>query len=214
MHAAGSCHMRYELTIFDGTLADSFPFFASVHNRLADRHGFHRTVPGDIEALRRLPAREVMRHVGLPRWKLPLVARSFVRLMGEADVRLLDDVAEALDSLLARGMAIALVSSNASDNCRRILGEAHWRRLVHVECGASIFGKRRRIARALKATGTPPGRAIYVGDQITDAEAARAAGVAFGAVAWGYGTPRSLQRLAPDHLFRRPGQLAELASPF
>ncbi|MGN2247657.1 HAD hydrolase-like protein [Frateuria sp. GZRR35] len=207
--------MTYDLIIFDldGTLADSFPFFVSVHNHLADRHGFRRIQPAEIEPLRTLSAREVMRHVGLPRWKLPLVARSFVRLMREADVRLFDGVGDALDSLHRRGAAIALVSSNASDNCRRILGDDHWRRLAHVECGASIFGKRRRIARVLGKTGIPPRRAIYIGDQITDAEAARAAGVAFGAVAWGYGTPQSMQRLQPEHLFHHTDDLAMLAPP-
>ena len=205
--------MTYDLIIFDldGTLADSFPFFVSVHNQLADRHGFRRIQPAEIGPLRTLGAREVMRHVGLPRWKLPLVARSFVQLMREADVRLFDGVGDALESLHRRGAALALVTSNASDNCRRILGDAHWRRLAHAECGASIFGKRRRIARVLGKTGIPPGRAIYVGDQITDAEAARAAGVAFGAVAWGYGTAQPLQRLRPDHLFHHVDELAMLA---
>jgi hypothetical protein len=35
----------YKLAIFDfdGTLADSFPFFLSVFNTIADRHGFKRT---------------------------------------------------------------------------------------------------------------------------------------------------------------------------
>jgi phosphoglycolate phosphatase len=205
--------MPYDLIIFDldGTLADSFPFFVSVHNRLADRHRFRRIEPAQIATLRTLSAREVMRHVGLPRWKLPLVAHSFVQLMREADVRLFDGVGDALERLHRRGAAIALVSSNASDNCRRVLGEQHWRRLAHIECGASIFGKRRRIARVLKATGTPPRRAIYVGDQITDADAARAAGVDFGAVAWGYGTPQSLRRLQPAHLFQHADELAMLA---
>lgn len=205
--------MPYDLIIFDldGTLADSFPFFVSVHNRLADRHRFRRIEPEEIASLRELSAREVMRHVGLPRWKLPLVARSFMQLMREADVRLFDGVGEALESLHRRGAAIALVSSNASENCRRILGEEHWRRLAHIECGASIFGKRRRIVRVLRATGTSPRRAIYVGDQVTDGQAARAASVDFGAVAWGYGAAQSLQRLQPAHLLHHADELAMLA---
>ena len=75
--------MRYDLAIFDldGTLADSFPFFVSVQNRLAVKHGFRRIDPDEIESLRHHSARELMRHVGLPRWKLPWVARSFVRFV-------------------------------------------------------------------------------------------------------------------------------------
>lgn len=206
--------MSYDLIIFDldGTLADSFAFFVSVHNQLADRHGFRRIAPAEIDALRGRSAREVMRHVRLPRWKLPWVARSFVRLMRAADIPLFAGVGPMLQQLERSGAALALVSSNAADNCRRILGDAHWQRLVHVECGASILGKRRRIARVLRATGIEPARAIYVGDQITDAEAARAAGVAFGAVAWGYATRASLERLQPAHLFDAVEELALLTA--
>ena len=34
--------MNYRLVLFDfdGTLADSFPFFVRVFNRLAEKHGF------------------------------------------------------------------------------------------------------------------------------------------------------------------------------
>jgi len=206
--------MSYDLIIFDldGTLADSFAFFISVHNQLADRHGFRRIAPAEIDALRGCSAREVMRHVGLPRWKLPWVARSFARLMRAAEIPLFTGVGPMLQHLQRSGTALAMVSSNAADNCRRILGDAHWQRLVHVECGASILGKRRRIARVLRATGVSPTRAIYVGDQITDAEAARAAGVAFGAVAWGYATRTSLERLQPAHLFDAVEDLAWLTA--
>ena len=204
--------MRYDLIILDldGTLADSFPFFTSVHNQLAERYGFRRIDGADIETLRGQSARDVMRHVGLPRWKLPAVARRFVHLMRAAEVPLFDGIGEALHQLHRRGVALALVSSNAADNCRRILGDEHWRQLVHVECGASIFGKRRRIERVLKATRTPRERALYVGDQITDAEAAHAAGVAFCAVAWGYATPESLRAANPRHLLRNARELAAI----
>lgn len=206
--------MPYDLIIFDldGTLADSFAFFVSVHNRLADRHGFRRIAPAEIETLRSRPAREIMRHVGLPRWKLPLVARSFTRLMREADIPLFAGIDPMLQRLQRSGAALALVSSNTAGNCRRILGDAHWQRLVHVECGASIFGKRHRIMRALHATGIDPARTIYIGDQATDAEAARAAGVAFGAVAWGYATRASLELIQPEHLFCRVEDLIALAA--
>ena len=207
--------MPRDLIIFDldGTLADSFPFFISVHNRLASRHRFRRIEPSEVEALRGHSARELMRHVGLPRWKLPWVARSFIRLMQEegGHVALFDGVDEVLLELEASGVALALVSSNSAGNCRRVLGDGNWQRFAHVECGASIFGKRRRIARVLEKTGICAQRALYVGDQLTDAEAARASGVAFGAVGWGYASFASLLAAGPDVAFARVGDLGHLA---
>ena len=206
--------MRYDLAIFDvdGTLADSFAFFVAVQNRLALRHGFRRIDPDEVESLRGHSAREMMRHVGLPRWKLPWVARSFVELVraeGQG-IALFEGVDEALRALHERGVALAVVTSNARDNARRVLGEANWQRLVAAECGASMFGKRRRIARVIKAARVPALRAIYIGDQVSDADAARAADVAFGAVAWGYASRDALLATRPEVLFERVAELAAL----
>ena len=46
----------YALAVFDfdGTLADSFPWFAGVLNGVADRYGFRCTRPGEAEGLRGL----------------------------------------------------------------------------------------------------------------------------------------------------------------
>ena len=208
--------MTYDLAIFDfdGTLADSFPFFVGVHNQLAQQHGFARIAPADVDGLRHCSARELMQRVGLPRWKLPCVARSFMRLMHSRrdEIRLFDGIAATLRHLHASGLALAVVTSNSAANLRHVLGEDLVARLRHIECGASMFGKRRRIARALRATGLAPSRAIYVGDQRTDAEAARAAGVAFGAVAWGYAAVEALTADAPDMLFRHVADLHRLVA--
>ena len=64
----------YQLAIFDfdGTLADSFPWFIGVLNGVADRYGFNRVRPDDVEQLRGYDARQIMRHLRVPSWKLPL----------------------------------------------------------------------------------------------------------------------------------------------
>jgi phosphoglycolate phosphatase-like HAD superfamily hydrolase len=53
--------MKYKLAIFDfnGTLADSFPFFLSVVNKLADKHKFKKIDSSEIETLRGYDASKV-----------------------------------------------------------------------------------------------------------------------------------------------------------
>lgn len=46
-----------------------------------------------------------------------------------------------------------------------------------------------------------PRQAIAIGDEARDCEAARAAGIAFGAVTWGYAAPETLRSLNPDEIF-------------
>lgn len=207
---------RYDLVVFDldGTLADSFGFFVAVHHRLAQRHAFATLGPHQIEAMRDWSTQQILRHTGLPAWRLPAVVRDFRQLMHEEGgaVACFPGVPDVLAALHASGLRLALVSSNSLENCRRVLGEDNWQRLEHVECGASLFGKARRLRRVLARTGIAPGRAIYVGDQTADSDAARQAGVAFGAVAWGYASAAALEAAgAPDARFVRIDDLNLLA---
>ena len=207
---------KYRLAIFDfdGTLADSFPFFAESFGSLADRHGFRRVTPDEASSLRRLDAREIMARLGLPAWKLPIVARSFVALMREnaSRVPLFEGIPETLAALHAAGVSIAIVSSNSRDNVERVLGGENARLVSGFECGASIFGKRSRLSRVLRRAGVQCADAIYIGDQSTDHDAARAAGITFGAVAWGYGDYDALRERRPDVLFERVSDIAVLLS--
>lgn len=197
--------MSYRLAIFDfdGTLADSFPFFIRVFNQLAQQHGFKQMDPDSAHALRGYDARQMMDHVGLPAWKLPFVAKSFIALMREnvAAIKTFDGVGDVLSHLVHRGVAVAIVSSNSYDNVSTVLGPESARLVNHFECGMSIFGKSSRIEKALHRAATLSHDAIYIGDQVTDLEASRKVGVAFGAVSWGYGTIESLREHSPEEEF-------------
>jgi phosphoglycolate phosphatase len=206
--------MRYRLAIFDfdGTLADSFPFFLSVFNKIADEHGFRRIDHAHVERLRHYGTREMMREVGMPAWKLPLAAASFKTLMREnaGQVRLFPQVDHVLRELARDNVKLTIVSSNAEDNVRQVLGPELAPLISQYECGMSIFGKTARIRKVLKRAAMAPSAALYIGDQTTDADAARRAGVAFAAVHWGYAPIEALRKVAPEHEFDLPASLAAI----
>ncbi|HEX6864428.1 MAG TPA: HAD hydrolase-like protein [Thermoanaerobaculia bacterium] len=194
--------MRYRLALFDfdGTLADSFPFFLTVVNRLADEHRFRRMEEHEVETLRGQSARQVMAHLEMPLWKLPRVARGFRRHMArEIDgIRLFPGVDGLLRDLSRRGIRLAIVTSNSEGNVRQILGPENAALIQHYECGASLFGKRPKLRAVLRKSGIPASEAIAIGDEIRDLEAAHAEGIAFGAVAWGYANPEALRAHGPE----------------
>lgn len=205
----------YDLAIFDfdGTLADSFPFFLRLHNELARKHGFREVAPEDVSALRAMSTRELMARSGLPAWRLPAVAHDFTQRMQRSDeVPLFEGVPEMLRALAAGGLHLALVTSNARQNVDRLLGRDLCALFGHIDCGASIFGKRSRLQRAARALRVAPTRSIYVGDATADAEAAQAAGMHFGAVDWGYTTPEALAACRPARRFAQVVELGELAT--
>lgn len=211
----GNMPNTYRLAIFDfdGTLADSFPFFVSTFNQLAARHRFSGIAPCDIPQLRRYSARQLMRHVGMPAWKMPFVANSFRALMEEnqAGIALFDGVGELLQELTQQGVTLAVVSSNSRANVERILGPGHAQLIHFFECGASIFGKAAPLRRVLRKSGIPASEAIYIGDQATDLEAARKARLACGAVAWGYGDIDALRAYSPDLEFHAVAEIGQVA---
>ena len=84
--------------------------------------------------------------------------------------------------------------------------------IQHIESRASLLGKRRRLEKVVMSSGAPRHQTIYVGDQPADAEAAHAAGIAFGAVHWGYASAESLERRSPAMTFRVVADLQRIAA--
>jgi phosphoglycolate phosphatase len=203
--------MGYKLVIFDfdGTLADTFPWFTRVLNTVADRYGFKQIQAHETEHLRGLSAREIIKHLGVPTWKLPLIARHMRALAAQDSGRigLFDGVEHMLKSLSEAGLHVAVVNSNSEENVRNVLGPQLASKVTYYACGASMFGKRAKFRRVLKRSGVPRSEAICIGDEIRDHEAARAVGLAFGAVSWGYNDQDALRRLRPEVFFESPDQI-------
>jgi phosphoglycolate phosphatase len=73
-----------------------------------------------------------------------------------------------------------------------------------------MFGKASKFRQVLRQTGVAAANAIAIGDETRDIEASRKAGIACGAVGWGYATPVLLRTHNPDHLFDAPADIAAL----
>lgn len=207
--------MTYRLAIFDfdGTLADSLPWFAEIYDQLASEFGLRRVGGAEREDLRSRPSREIMARVGVTTWQLPRIARRLRRLKAQqaARIQLFPGVVELLHDLARRGVPRAIVSSDAEANIRATLGPDQAALIQHWDCGAGLFGKPAKLRRVVRRSGVPAKATLYVGDELRDAEAARAAGIGFGAVAWGYATPDALRAQEPDRLFT---SIAEIAPAF
>jgi phosphoglycolate phosphatase len=205
--------MRYKLVIFDfdGTLADSLPWFSRVLNDVADRYRFKRVAAHEEDMLRAMDPRTLMRHLGIPAWRLPLIVRYMrKRKSQELDqTHLFDGVDRTLRRLVDAGIATALVSSNIEPNVRTILGPENASLIRYFECGASLFGKASHFRKVLRRSGTPAGDAICIGDELRDLEAAQKVGIAFGAVTWGFSTAEALIARGPTLVFRSVGEIAD-----
>jgi phosphoglycolate phosphatase len=205
--------VKYRLAIFDfdGTLADSFPWFIGAVNHAADRYRFRRIEDHELDTLRGYDTRKLIRHLRMPRWKMPLVTRHMRGRMAHdiEQIELFPGVDGMLERLADQGVAIAIVTSNSVGNVRRVLGPRNAGLVQYYGCGASILGKRPKLRNVLRSSGIPPSAAISIGDEIRDMQAAHAEGIAFGAVSWGFAHPESLRAHGPEEVFGSVEEIAE-----
>jgi phosphoglycolate phosphatase len=207
----------YRLVIFDfdGTLADSFGWLRGILNDVAVRYRFRTVDDAELAMLRGRDNRAIIRHLGVPRWKLPLIARHLRQRAAQAanGIRLFEGADEMLRRLVGGGVMLAVVSSNDEQTVRRILGPETGALISRFACGASIFGKAAKFRRVLRGSGVAPRRVICIGDEVRDIEAARSLGLDAGAVTWAYATAEVLRAHAPTMVFERMEEIARRLAP-
>ncbi len=188
---------------FDGTLADSTAWAIRAVRPLAERFKFKAVTEDEIAMLRGRGSREIIAYLGLPLWKVPLVAAHGKKMMAaEAHaIPLFSGTGNLLRGLSEAGLRLAIVSSNSEATIRSILGPDLACLIDHYGCGAAIFGKAAKFKAVVKAARIAKDRVLCIGDETRDIEAAREAGLACGAVDWGYATRRALADQCPTMMF-------------
>ncbi len=206
--------MAYKLVVFDfdGTLANSFPWIASVIDQVAEQFHIKRVANLDLETLRGMHAREMIRMHRLPFWKFPLIARHVNKRMKNEihQVTLFDGVDFLLQCLANHGIKLAMVTSNSYENVQLVLGQKNASLIQYYECGVPLFRKPRRIQKVIKKCGVQPAETLCIGDEIRDLEAAQKVKAAFGAVSWGFTRVDALKAHEPHMVFNSMNEIAEV----
>jgi phosphoglycolate phosphatase len=198
--------IRLVIFDFDGTLSDSGDWFLSVVDQLAKKFKFRTIAESEVEMLRNRTSREVIEFLGIPKWRLPFIARHVRKLVGRnaEQIELFPGTPNLLQQLADTGVQIALVTSNSEANARAILGPDNAARIDFYACGSSLFGKAPKFRRVLKKMGIAAAETLSIGDETRDVDAAREVGMRAGSVLWGYAAEDVLAGLRPDALFRTP----------
>ena len=125
------------------------------------------------------------------------------------DTRLFPGMDALLAAIEARGLRWGIVT-NKSTNLTRLLVAALKleTRVACVVCGDTtpyLKPNPASLLHAAKELALAPHDCVYLGDDLRDIQAARAAGMRSVAVAWGYGT--GLQAWQADRVIKQPPEL-------
>lgn len=188
----------FELVAFDldGTLADTAPDIAAALNLMLGDFGrppldpllVRTLIGGGATALVR-KALEVDGEASDE-----LVERAYPVYLGHYGANICDGttcypaVEQAMDDLAARGVRLAICTNKPKRLTHQLLGALGWEgRFSAIVAGDSFPYRKpdpRLLHEAIDRAGG--GRAAYVGDSMIDAETARAAGIPFVAVSFGF----------------------------
>jgi phosphoglycolate phosphatase len=208
--------MKYKLVIFDfdGTLADSYPWFLSILQDLTRRYRLPTLEPADLERLRAFDTRQILKEYKIPLWKVVLIGNHLKQLMSSQieQISLVSGMQSVIETLAQQNIQLAVVTSNAEKNVRRVLGHsiAYFR---SIESGVSLFGKKSKFQKILKQTGIAAHEALSIGDEVRDLKSAREARIPFGAVSWGYTALKTLREHSPEEEFDHPHQILNAVNP-
>ena len=212
--------LRGVLFDLDVTLVDSAPDLAGAANRLRADHGLE---PLPLELLRPMVGSGARGMVGVafdvapgePRFE-PL--RDAFLAHYEAGLlqstRPFDGVDQMLSALEAAGIPWGIVTNKAARFTTPIVaGLGLVKRAAVVVCGDTTPHAKPHpepLWHAARAMGLAPESVVYVGDDLRDAQAARAAGMTMVAATWGYlGLGEPVHEWGADALAAAPGQLLD-----
>lgn len=203
--------MKTVIFDFDGTIADSFPFTFEAVRELAPKYGYEPLTVEEIEVLREMSFRDIVKryHLGpikLIRMTLDAHAVSARRM---SETKIFPGMKETLEKLRQSGYRLVIMSSNSRRNIETFLEDNNLDVFDSIDTTLSLSGKGRKLLRIMRRLGLSAANVIYVGDEVRDYEAAREAGIAAINVTWGYNKPEILTK-SNKNLADTPAELLAL----
>ena len=134
---------------FDGTIANSFPEFSKIVNKLADKYSFRKVREEDIARLRDYDTMQLLQELKIPLWKVPFIARDGRSELHKiiAYVTPMKGVKEQLKKLNIAGITLGILTSNSKKNVGIFLEKNDMQQFNFIYTGRQCCEKRSLIRR-------------------------------------------------------------------
>ena len=197
---------------FDGTIADTLDAGVTILNKLAVEFGFRPLHPKDLERVRDMRTRQLMKFLGIPARKMSRIARRGSEELYACihSIQPLPGMPEPLRELQTLGFALGIITSNTEVNVQIFLRSHGLDLFDFVRCSSKLLGKARMIRSVIRRQHVRAADILFVGDETRDIEAAKKAGIRIAAVTWGYNSRRSLEAMKPHFVFESPKEFVAM----
>jgi len=201
--------MNHVIFDFDGTLVDSLPVVVRIANHMVPDLNLG---PEELEKVRVMPARELIKYSGIPYWKLARLLFKGKKIMAQHtdELKVFSGIHQVIRDLQKDGFQVSVVSSNSERIIREVLRrEGIEDCFVGVYGNVGLFNKARVFKTVLKDQKAKAHDAIYVGDEVRDIDAAHRGRIPVISVTWGYNAESVLVKNKPTYLVHTPKELLQ-----
>lgn len=197
---------------FDGTIADTLSSVIRIVNEHAAEYRIAPLTHADVEKLRGMTNRDIVRMYKIPYSRIPSLVRRWQRELHRRieDVRVIPGVKDLVLSLKRAGLHLGILTSNSRENVRSFLRARGLDVFDFIHSESNLFGKKRALGHIMKERGLKRRDVLYIGDEVRDVEACRKARVPVIAVSWGFHRRELLKKFDPDFLVDKPAEIAEI----
>ena len=205
----------------DGTLIDSAPDLAGAGNDMRVARGLRPLPLAYLRPMVGAGARGIVDrafNVGPQDEAFAALREEFLQRYEARmtrETRVFDEMLPVLAALLANALPWGIVTNKAARfseplvRALRLLPPAAT--LISGDTTPHAKPHPAPLLEAARRIGVPASRCMYVGDDLRDVQAGRAAGMTTVAVAWGYlGAGEPIERWGADHLAQTPAELLKL----
>lgn len=206
---SGEIPTRVALFDIDGVVVDSRAAHTAALAEIASRHLGRRVQPSDVVATG--AAHKALEALGVPAPYNVYKAEYDTAFSAHASkIEVFEDMVQALKDLKRTGVALGAITSQPRRRARIMLPlEVRDLFDVFLDWNDTRGKKEEGIAVALRRLGGSRDATFFAGDQTTDLDAARKAGVPSVAVLWGFSGEAELRRWSPDLLLTDPVTASE-----
>ncbi len=197
---------------FDGTIADSLIKGIEITNKIARQLNIRTIKEEEIEHLRNLTPYELIKYMGIPLFKIPVLVARYHKETNEIidTLKPYPGMPEVINTL-AEKYTLGILSSNSEENINKFLQNNNLdKKFSFVSSQPSLFGKSASLKRIMRLHNLKPEEIIYIGDEVRDIQSAQKARIKIISVTWGGNSRRLLEQFQPDYLADEPEDILSI----
>jgi phosphoglycolate phosphatase len=197
---------------FDGTLVDINPLIKVIGEKITKRFGLPPLTEEKIEKARNMTAEEIIKTFHVPFWMIPaLIAYAKYHQRNMIDqIKAIHGIKNILTSLKKDNYQLGIITSNDKPTVEKFLKNNNMEMFEFIHSQLNLFGKASSIRTVLEKNKLKHKEVIYIGDEVRDIKACKAARIKIISVTWGFNGYKILKKTNADFIVDKPHEILEV----